>query len=47
MFAMCHVLRAVRRPRFYFQGSLALYETYVRVALFRPVEMAVIAAQSC
>src|SRR5258708_3867365 len=46
MFAVCRVLRAVRSPRFYFQGSLALCETYVRVALFRPVELAVIAAQS-
>jgi hypothetical protein len=46
MFAVCRVLCAVRRPRFYFQGSLALCETYVRGALFRPIELAVIAAQS-
>jgi hypothetical protein len=44
MFAVCRILCAVRRPRFYFHGSLALCETYLRVALFGSVEMAVITA---
>jgi|SRR5580698_10076036 hypothetical protein len=46
MFTVCHVLCAIWSPRLHFQGSLALCEAYISVALPRPVEMAVVAAQS-